>query len=412
MADKKKLLYYGDTPTIGTGFGNVARHVLKRVEDRYDITVFAVNEFSAKSVELPYKVIPAIPNKRNDPFGRSKFAAWMLQYGRDFDIWWLQNDIHFWSWLPEFVYTIRSYGANPHIFLYTVVDSPVNRLDIYNLSCADVCGIPSMYGIKEILKTDPAIKYKLRHVPHGVDPTEFYPLPRDQVRAARAEKFGLTDKDFLITNVNRNSTRKDVVRTLLYYVELRKTHPECLLYLHMQDNEEDYRGFNLERILKINESTMKRVATPQGFSADTGVALSVLNLIYNCSDMIVSTTLGEGFGLSTLEAMAAKTLVMMPDNSSLSELMADGRGISIQCGQTVNDWVILKHDVGFSRPVTDIKDMVEKTAKVLQKFPSSVVEKAYQWATNDMHWDKVVKYFIDGFENPTKQKGLEGGLYV
>ncbi len=412
MGDKKSLLYYGDSPSIGTGFGNVARHVLSRVADRYNITVFGVNEFFNKPNAFPYQIVPATPNKKNDPFGRQKFIAWALQYGKNFDVWWLQNDIHFWPFLPDLVYMVRSMGKNPHIFTYTVVDSPVSRLDIYNLSAADVCGIPSQYGIDEILRTDSNIKYKLRHVPHGIDTSEFYPLPEDQIKAIRADKFKVDDSHFLLVNVNRNSTRKDIPRTLQFYRELKKRVPQARLYLHMQENEENYRGMDIGRILKCNEDTMMGVATPQDFSADNGVPIEVLNMIYNCADAVVSTTLGEGFGLSTIEAMAAKSLVIMPDNTSLSELIKDGRGIPVRCGATVNDWVILKYDLGWERPLTDIMDMTQKTIKVIKNYPDDMVERAYQWVTTALPWDKVKDLFVNGFENKCPGVGTEGGLIV
>ncbi|MBU1374314.1 MAG: glycosyltransferase family 4 protein, partial [Bacteroidetes bacterium] len=347
---KKKLLYYGDTPNIGTGFGNVARHVLSRLADRYEITIFAINEFYTKDVGIPCKIINALPNSVNDPYGRQRFIDLTLRSGQTWDVWFLQNDIHFWYFLPELIYAIRGKGEDPHIFLYTVVDSPVNKIDIYNISVADVCGIPSQYGVDQIVKIQPEIKYKLRHVPHGIDSKEFHPLDDQTIRAIRKEKFGIGDNDYLFVNVNRNAARKDIPRTLLCFHYLKEQMANVRLYLHMQTNEEKNKGYDLDRILRVNDGYFKDVATPVQFNADAGVPIHILNQVYNAADIVISTTLGEGFGLSCVEAMAAKALVMMPDNSSLSELMADGRGISIRCGTTSSEWTILPQDPGFPRP--------------------------------------------------------------
>ena len=54
---------------------------------------------------------------------------------------------------------------------------------------------------------------------------------------------------------------------------------------------------------------------PGQFSVNQGADISILNQMYNSVNLVVSTTLGEGFGLSCVEGMATKALVMMPNNS-------------------------------------------------------------------------------------------------
>ncbi len=395
----KRLIYYGDSVNVSTGFGNVSRHVLSRVLDRYEITVFGVNEYFNNPNPLPVaRIIPALPNAQNDPFGKQKFIEFITSEGANYDIWFLQNDIHSWGYLPEVVMAVRASGKNPHIFTYTVVDGPIRKEDTWFLSCVDVGGIPSEYGIREILRHDPHLAYKLCHIPHGVDPNEFFPLPDDTIKNFKKNVMGCDENDFLIVNVNRNSSRKDIVRCLMYFGHLLIKRPNAKLYLHMDRNEESYKGWDLSRVLETNRNFLRNISFPRDFSVNQGANLQILNSIYNAADLVISTTLGEGFGLSCVEAMAAGTLVMMPDNSSLSELMTNGRGIPIKCGTTNSEWTIQTNDLGCMRPLSNIDDMIEKTLQVMDKYPVQMVEKARKWIVSELNWDRIVNLFINGFE--------------
>ena len=411
--EKKRLLYYGDSPNVHTGFGNVARHVLSRILDRYEITVFGVNEYFTNPNPLPVsRTISALPNGENDPYGKKKFVEFLANEQKGFDIWFLQNDIHSWGWLPDLVYIVRSRGYDPHIFTYTVVDSPVRKEDVWFTSVVDVVGIPSMYGVNEVLKVDPNLQYKLRHIPHGIDCSEFFPIPENIIKPFKVENMGCPPGTFLITNVNRNSQRKDIARTMIYFSYLRQRNPNVKLYLHMAQNEEQYMGWDLKRVIDTNYNTMMSTAFPESFSTNMGVNTDTLNMIYNASDLVISTSVGEGFGLTCVEAMAAKRLVLMPDNSSLSELVSNERGIPIRCGTTLSEWTIQAKDVGHMRPLCNIEDMLIKTEAVMKKYPSRIAENGYEWVTNNLTWKIVVPMFIDGLENKPPKTMLEGGIEV
>lgn len=409
---KKSLLYMGDTPNVSTGFGNVARHVLSRVLDRYDITVFGVNEYFTNPKPLPVtRVIPALPNAANDPFGRQKFVDFVVN-NKPFDIWFLQNDIHSWGWLNELMTIIRARGNSPHVFSYTVVDAPIRQEDTWFLNSVDYAGIPSQYGVDEILKKDPNLAYKIHHIPHGIDTKEFFPLPKEAVESFRINTLRCQPNNFLILNVNRNSLRKQLDRTLLYFGCLHRVYPNTKLYLHMEKNEENYRGWDFTRVIGSNPDLFNGIAFPGDFSVNQGVSADVLNLIYNAADMVISTTAGEGFGLSCIEAMAAKTLVMMPDNSSISELLRNNRGLAIKCGTTSSEWTIHSHDTGMPRPLCNIDDMIQKTEAVLKNRPTDMIDCAYRWVTTDLNWNKVIKLFIEGFENEVVPTTLGGGISI
>jgi type I restriction-modification system DNA methylase subunit len=75
----------------------------------------------------------------------------------------------------------------------------------------------------------------------------------------------------------------------------------------------------------------------------------------------MSTTAGEGFGLSMVESMATKTINVFPDNTAIYEILKDGRGILVKSGNNPNNLISCGPiDNNQIRPVTDIHDLVGK----------------------------------------------------
>jgi len=106
---KKKILFYGDTPTCATGFATVSRNILVGLFNtgRYDITVFGVNYWGDPSPPLTqmFNIYPAGMNNERDPYGREKFKAFASQMEYDI-LFFLQDSadivrIRFFSWARQ-----------------------------------------------------------------------------------------------------------------------------------------------------------------------------------------------------------------------------------------------------------------------------------------------------------------------
>ncbi|GAG81779.1 unnamed protein product [marine sediment metagenome] len=137
---------------------------------------------------------------------------------------------------------------------------------------------------------------KLQVMPHGVNPEVFYPLPDPQIKKFREQFFGPQADKFIVTNVNRNQQRKDIPATIRAFKEFKTQRPDSILYLHMAAIDQ---GWNLPEVIKAFDLDIRSdVILPQNFTPSNGFPLDVLNMIYNASDVVVSTTVGEGWGLS------------------------------------------------------------------------------------------------------------------
>jgi glycosyltransferase involved in cell wall biosynthesis len=250
----------------------------------------------------------------------------------------------------------------------------------------------TQYGYDECVAIDPSLKDRLKIINHGVDTNVFKPVDKAIVDKFRHIYFeSQADDKFLITNVNRNQARKDTARTLQAFSILKKQVPEAMLYMHMKFDDVAY---DLREVARAYDLQMGvDFMVPKDFSEHDGISVEMVNLIYNASDCIISTTLGEGWGLSSTEAMATKTPAVFPNNTSLKEIFADGRGLLVECGRTINDWFVLSQDNERLRPLTNVVDMVTKIKWLRDNKDSKevkdMIEKAYSHTLSTWDWSII-----------------------
>ena len=224
-------------------------------------------------------------------------------------------------------------------------------------------------------------------------------LPADQIKAFKEQYFGKHADKFIIMNVNRNQQRKDIPRTLQAFAEFRKQVPNSILYLHMAQQDQ---GWNLTEVCRAHGfSTTEDVIFPENFGPNQGYPLQVLNALYNSVDLLISTCLGEGWGLSWTEAMATKTPVIMPDNTSMTEMITEERGYLAKSGTTPSLYTVLPHDNEILRPLVDVDDLVNKMLEVYNNRDAAKAkaETAYKWVTEDLSWQgNIGQQWVDLFD--------------
>jgi len=229
---------------------------------------------------------------------------------------------------------------------------------------------------------------------------DYHPLNTQEVKEFRGRYFGQHADKFIFMNLNRNQQRKDIPRTIQAFVEFRKQVPESLLYLHMAQKDQ---GWDLPEVCKAyNLDITSDVIFPQNFGPNQGYPRQIVNMLYNCVDATISTTLGEGWGLSWSEAMATKTPIIMPRNTALTEAISEDRGYLVNSGTNPSLLTVLPHDNEVIRPLVDVEDMVVKMLDVYNDYDKAQAraEAAYEWVTKDLAWgakgpvvDRWIKVF-------------------
>lgn len=444
MNDKLKILAWGASPYVITGFGTVMREVLQNLyrlyPDQYDIFLVGINYHGSyyDAGEITggrgsFTQVPASQTNQHDArlYGHERFIDIIRKIPTDIDMIFLCED-PFWVGgvmptvqnNPLFIDVIkgelaqRGLGHIP-VICYFPIDGTPKRPWIENIAKYDIPITYLPFGVKACVDAVPALKERLNMIPHGVNPELFFPVDERKVRAFKRAFFG--DKSlnkFMVLNCNRNQLRKLVPQTLLAFKEFQKKCPNSFLYLNMAPLD---LGWNLIECchtigLRINDD----VFFPPNFTTDKGLSIQQLNMMFNAADLLVSTATGGGWELAVTQAFATKTAVLAPANTSHVDLCGDQiqrhlrRGLLYKSGSCLNQQMIFSGDNEVIRPLPDIEDMARKMNWLYHnpKEKEKMEETAYNWTMANLLWaNNVAPQFHQVFTQ-AKQLKIERLLKI
>lgn len=415
--EKKKVLVLADF-LCATGFAQVAHNIIEQLNNTglYEFDIIAIN-YDGNPYDrekYPYNIYPAtsaLINRYREPYGRVKFLD-TLKDG-SYDIAFIIQDIQVVKdMMPDIVNLQKQKGETPGggfaTILYYPVDCYLNKEWIEeSAALVDFPITYTNYAKNQTIDAFAALEGKLEYIYHGVDTNIFKPIKsKAEIKKELLKMNNLHPDTFIFTNINRLQPRKDIPATLFAYKIFKDKHPDIpvLLYLHMQPHDVGGNLFDVDK--KLGLVLNKDWIIPQNFNPNKGYPIEAVNEIYNFSDAIISTTLGEGWGFSMTEAMAAKTPVIFPDNTALSEIINTEHGFLVKSGTDYN----LKHVLGNQdnsriRPKTDVYDLADKMKLVYDNYQKPLVqdrvEAAYSFA-KEINWDTIGKKWADVFSRASK----------
>lgn len=369
MEKKIKVLWYGDSPTVQTGFGRVARELLTRLKKtgKYEISVLGLNDRGEPS---PYREefdIYPCPDLEHDPYGMRMLPHVLVKTNPDVLL--TLNDIWLYTGFPEngnvnwFRNMIKEVKSNLPIVCYFTIDGKPNAPEWDEfIEWVTVPVVMSDYGEQTVLETARNVEDHLMKAYHGSSVEYFYPLPEEEKKEAREELLRgqpHDDDTFIIGVVSRNQPRKNLPSLLHafkkyvsgywvcpncgYYLSDVDTYCEkcttsaeevkaasekvegnsnAYLYLHLAIR--DARGYKLDKI--INDNKIPNVLVSPNHDIAHGVPVQQLNRIYNAFDVMCQPTFAEGYGLPPIEAASAGLAVIATHSTTMVEMFKDGRG--------------------------------------------------------------------------------------
>lgn len=304
-----------------TGFGTVSNNILKELKKHYGdnlyFDVVAVNYFGESFYQdkNTYVMSGKLNDDKQDDFGRYFFLKKLKE--NNYDGVFIVQDLGIITPILELVDYINKEKKENKIkqfktIYYFPVDCEMIPELCKNLEVCDLIVTYNEYGRKIVLKHRPELKGKVKVIPHGNNSKNFYPLPEEDVKRFRQEYFGENADKFIITNVNRNQPRKDLPNTIFGFIEAKEIwknkifenlvlskqrgYKEPFLYLHC--HPQDPMGWDLRVLLRQTELEEDRDYKLLPRELENNLAdIETLNKIYNASDLFISTTLGEGWGL-------------------------------------------------------------------------------------------------------------------
>lgn len=407
---QKKILCWFDY-IARTGFATVSKNIVNEIKKHYGneyiLEIVAINYFGEDFQPDEFTLVTSakLNDINQDDFGRNYILKRLKEI--DYDGLFVCQDLGVVIPIIEVFEFIKNEKReqnrkNFKSIFYFPVDCKLIPQLTKDLEFFDLLTTYTEFARNEVIRLRPELKGKVKVVPHGNNSKDFYPISSDEIKSFRQEYFGENANKFIITNVNRNQPRKDIPNTIFAFIEAmqiwEKGLPEPFLYLHCHPN--DPMGWDLRAIfyqLDAVEDVHYKLL-PKEFE-DSMAGLETLNKIYNASDVFLTTTLGEGWGLTFSEAAACKLPVIAPYTTSFMEMSEYGKNAYMlhtiyPCCQ-FNDNVV--------REQTDIYEIAETLVAVSKdkinksKELQTKVDKNYDWVKRH-EWSDVCKHWIKYFK--------------
>lgn len=422
--EKIKVLALCDY-ACSTGFATVASNIMRELDKtgKFDLTIQGINFYGDQNYDparFPGRLFTAIDYRRAmqgagvDVYGLEKFKEMMFK--GDYDVVFVLQDTFIAQRLMMDVDTrgisglpkvIKQMIHQPKTMLYFPIDAPPSPDWIKEAAALFDYPVPyTGYAAEETLKVMPEMTHLRRPIYHGTNIDEFnYIEDREAVEKFKYEWFnrGFVKDHYVLLNVNRNQPRKDILSNLQVMKCLRDLgDTDTLLYLHMR--YDDAGGNIIRQAIQLGLEMGKDVIVPDwealqrnyGIDINQGIDVATMNFIYNSADAVISTTHGEGWGLSITEAFSTKTPVIAPNNTSLTEMGADNRAILVDSGDNYNNWNWQQQDNDRIRPTVNVEKMAKAILELKAGKRVPDIEGAYQWARKHS-WENICKEWVDLF---------------
>lgn len=309
----KKLLWIGDA-ACGSGFGRASHYILKYLTRYWNVHVLGTN-YTGDPHDEPYPIYPAWPG--GDMLGVRRLRALIESVKPDLIV--AQTNPwhfpHYKKHIPESI---------PYVGICAVEGKNCQGHKLNGLTRAIFW---NEFSRNEAVQG--GYKGPSDVVPLGVD-LDVY-VPGDKLEARMV--LGLPERTFdafIITNINRNQHRKRLDLSVRYFAKWVREYgiEDAYLCFHaLQGSTVEcdieqlawYYGRD-ERHPNGVQDRLIMYGTDDPFK---GFPEEHVKMVYQSSDVYLSTSLGEGWGLTAMEAMAMGLPVVAGDYSAFGEWAKD-----------------------------------------------------------------------------------------
>lgn len=285
-----------------TGFSSVTHGLAEQFSKRHNVAILGVN-YHGDPHSYSYPIYPA--SLGGDVYGIRRLKSLIAHVKPDVIL--VIND----PWIVKDYLDVLG-GTNIPVVCYSPVDGTNVRSEFAEgmNRCAHVVAY-NRFGLDQLQQA--GLTAQASFVPHGVDTSVFFPIDKREAR----EKLQIPDDWFIVGCSNRNQPRKRLDLMVEYFAAFAKDKPNSVrLYYHgaLQDA-----GYDLVQLCKYYDIEDRFVITSPNITPAQGVPREMLRHIYSSWDIQITTTNGEGHGMTTHEGMACCVPQIAPDWAALGD---------------------------------------------------------------------------------------------
>jgi len=311
--NKTKILMLCDHPLSPTGVGTQARWLIDGLirTGKYTFRCFGgAVKHERYDVLRPNDDLVIRPV---DGFGDQNLLRQTLMSERP-DVLLLFTDPRFWIWVWEMadeVHTVCPIAYN-HLWdcdPYPSFNEPFYR-DTDLINCINKPTYDMLHS---------RFPEKVNFTPHAVPSELYFPEPDYKRRTVRHQLLNVTsDEHFVALWIGRNARRKRPNDMLVAWsLFIKQLPPNASATLVMHTNPRDSEGPNL-----LATAQMLGIERSVKFSPEV-VGFEQMRALYAAADVVVNTSMNEGFGVPTLEAMYCGKPIIVPKTGGLTHQSYD-----------------------------------------------------------------------------------------
>jgi len=312
-----RLTWYSNAPWAPTGYGTQTALLTSRLKaDGHEVAIAA--NYGLGAAPTAWQGIPVMPqgfSGHSEDVMLAHHAAWL-------------GDTPGWLLTLYDVWTLgRIPGhAETRIASWTPIDHAPVPPDVAAWARQHYTIAMSKFGQAELAKVGVDAKY----APHGIDTNVFKPTPsavREQMRIP-ADAFLIT-----INAANKGGTpvRKAWSEMLSAAALFMRKHEDAYLYLHTNVHGIGGNAPELGIMVDAIGVPGDRLRIVDQYQLVAGrINEATLAQVYSASDVLLATSMGEGFGIPVIEAQACGLPVVVTDFSAQAELCGAGWKVGYQ----------------------------------------------------------------------------------
>lgn len=343
-----------------------------------------------------------IHHSGDDPFNEDVIVDYYAEWKADLVIHlkepWLFRQVHRW--------------AINNVFWAIIDHSPVSPLITSRLQTAFKILCPSRHAQRELIQAG-IERSKLHYCPHGVDTKVFKPLP-DKAECRRL--FGFKPDDYIVGVVAMNRSRKMIPHMMKGYKRFLELNPNVKnAHLFLWTNvyptsgpTEPMMGVADVGVNLLNEMHNLGIASgpndarwvdPKSFSklmrlgglkdCTQNPEEPDLVKLYNCFDVLLHCTGGEGFGMPLIEAQSTGCPVIATEYAAAPEQV--GAGLTVR----PSDYIVI-NTPGTRYSVPSVDGIAEALTKIYNADTSKLARKARAFAER-FSWENIMERYWKPF---------------